>query len=168
MTDNTIVVDQKTIEQARSFVLKHSALIVDLINRVRQLYAKNLHQKISPVTSDQVQDAMERLFRDRYTSLNLATLITLANSLESEEDYEAFVVDEILGQAIAETIAPGVPYRNFAQGTFHLLDALFKDDLHRAVPRHFLASDDALAGIAAGLEAMLPGWEWMERPPIFK
>lgn len=166
MAEEKIVIGRVTIEEARGFVREHTPLIVELINRVRETYAKNLNQKIAPVTQEQVQREVDRLFSDWYVALNLAVLIVLSTTLEAEEDYEAFIVDEILGQAIAETIAAGVPYRNFAQSTFYLLDSGQKEELHRAVPRRSLATDDALAGIAAGLEAILPGWEWMERPTI--
>lgn len=161
-------VGQETIDEAQRFAHQHQELIARLINRAREIYAQSLHQEIAPVSVEQVTKEFERLFSDPYTSLNLATLIIVATSLEAEEDYEIFIVDEILGEAIAETIAQGVPHRSFARGTFHLIDALTKEETQTAAPRRALATDDALAGLAAGLEAILPGWGWMVRPVLPK
>lgn len=160
-----IRVGRAMIEGARRFALDHAELLARLVNDARRRYEEALGQPIEPVSVEQVRARLEELFDEPYIGLNLAALVHLARSLTAAEDYETFIVDEILGVAIAEIIAAREPHRSFAVSAFHILDALIKDEINQVVDRRNLAVDDLLAGLAAGLEATLPGWRWMREPP---
>ena len=96
--------------------------------------------------------------RERYAMI-------FTQEVKPAEDLDNLVVDEILGSRVAEMIAATEPGRTYSQATFHLLDVLVSKELVVMAPERYVALDDLLAGLAAGFEAILPGWAWMENRP---
>jgi len=162
----TMTIDEETVARAHQLLLQEAAGITELVNRARQYYRQVFTTEITPVEPCQVRAAIDDLFADTPRALNLACLLGVAFSLHGREDYEVFIVDELLGAAIADLIAGGEPNRTFARANFHVLDVVLKPALRECFgpgDDRQLAVDDALAGLAAGFEAILPGWDWMDR-----
>jgi len=166
VVNHELTIDDQLVAQARSYVLDHVEPVACLVHRIRCSYRDVYDQDVATVTAEQVTAAVNELFNDYPRALNVSCLLALAFLLKGTEDYEVFVVDEFLGVALAETIAGGEPNRSFARGNFHVYDITMKaaiDECFGQVDTRLLAVDDALLGLAAGLEAVIPGWDWMTR-----
>ena len=156
---NAIMIDEHTIEEMRAFVLSQSGLIAKLINRSREIYEDVFSQTIKPVTEGQVAAFTEKLFTKSGTALNLAVLLKLSLNIQADVDRWDIIVDEILGVAIAEMVVTGEPERTWSKATFFLIDVLVKKEINEVFPSEEIAVDDAIAGLAAGYQVALPGWE---------
>lgn len=163
LSRGSITINNEGIETALQYVLEQAPLIKRLINETRARYAEAFQQTVAPVTEEQVQGAARALFRDPALAINIACLIQLCLALRAAEDFSELVIDDHLGALVAETIAGIEPNRQFARSTFHIIDAMIKKEIDAIVEDEFIAEDDLLAGLAAGFEAILPGWAWQER-----
>jgi phosphatidylglycerophosphatase A len=160
-----LAINDETIERVRSLLIDEAPNIACLVNKLRQHYTKVFDTDVDMVNSAQVVEAVEQLFDDYPTALNIASLVAISLALRGAEDYEVFIVDELLGSSLAETIAGGEPNRAYACASFHVLDVTMKAEVGECFDVEDelqLAVDDALAGLAAGFEAILPGWDWMK------
>ncbi|MFW5984243.1 MAG: hypothetical protein ACOCRA_03510, partial [Halobacteria archaeon] len=73
-------------------------------------------------------------------------------------DYAGFVVDEIVGRNLAAVVAGNDLDRTLAEATFHYVDVHTDEVLEETTA----GEDDVLAGLAAGVQVRLPGWDWQE------
>ncbi|XGI83403.1 hypothetical protein ACEU6E_09010 [Halorutilales archaeon Cl-col2-1] len=149
---------EDTVEEVRREVVDDADEITRLINFARRKLGEVFDQEVRDVTEDEVIDEFETVLEDEDLAVNLAALVRLGEGLEVENDYDGFIVDEIIGRRIASMIAGDDPHRTLAESTFHYIDvytAEVVDEDGRSA-----GHDDVLAGIAAGIQTRLPGWDW--------
>jgi hypothetical protein len=159
----SVTIDSNRTAAALDYILERAPLLARLVNEVRSRFAVAFKQKVAPVTEGQVRQAARELFRDPALAINIACLIQLCIAIRAEEDFPELIIDDHLGALMAETIAGTEPNRLFARTTFHVIDAVVKKEIDAIIEDEYVAEDDLLAGLAAGFETVLPGWEWQER-----
>ncbi|MDY6774858.1 MAG: hypothetical protein SV253_02035 [Halobacteria archaeon] len=157
---------EDTVEEVRREVVDDADDITRLINFARRKLGEVFDQDVRDVTEDEVIDEFETVLEDEDLAVNLAALVKLGEGLEVENDYDGFIVDEIIGRRIASMIAGDDPHRTLAESTFHYIDVYTEEVVGDSDNRDEEATtttagyDDVLAGIAAGIQTRLPGWDW--------
>jgi len=157
-------ISPETVDELHDFFEENQESVTALINDARGRLGETFGEDVDKVTQKQVRDGFEEAVQDEDTALNLAALYRVGVELEVKNDYAGFVVDEMIGRKIAATVAGNDPERSLAEATFHYIDVhteeVLEEDGRKA------GEDDVLAGIAAGIQTRLPGWEWQESEGI--
>ena len=144
----------------RDWVRGRADVVVPLINDVRDRLGEAFDVEVAPVDAAAYREAVDAVFADGDTAVNVAALVGLLRSLDVEADHPGFVVDELLGRQLAAFIAGGGALSVLAEATFH-----YADIHHHAGGT--AGEDDLEAALAAGFQTRLPGWPWRERPSPF-
>jgi hypothetical protein len=138
--------------------------VVSVINDTRDRLAAAFDTEVGHVTAEAYRTEVDAVFADGDLAVNVAALVGLLRDLDVEGDHPGFVVDELLGRELANTIASpkGRPFSVLAEATFHYADIhTHGEDGDGA------GLDDLDAALAAGFQTRLPGWEWTERENPF-
>jgi len=151
-------ISPETVDELRDFFDENHDEITQLINDARDRLGDAFDEDVDTVTRSQVREAFEEATEDDDTALNLAALYRVGVELEVRNDYAGFVVDEVIGRKIASVVAGNDPESTLAEATFHYIDVHTEDVLDETTA----GEDDVLAGIAAGVQTRLPGWDWQE------
>ena len=152
---------------AATVVAEQERLIADVamftagINRTREQLSTVFDTNVESVTERAVSEELSSVFGNPDQAINIAGLSMLLRTLDVEDDYPGFIVDEILGRELAGTIAGEQPQRTLAEATFHLVDA------HHHTPDAPAGVDDLEAAVIAGLQVRLPGWSWQRESGPF-
>lgn len=157
----TVSVTPETIAAERDWLHAAAADHVDLINRARRELGRQFDEHVDRVTRDQFVDEVDAVFEQPARAVNVVGLMRLTRAVDVVDDYPGFVVDEFLGRRLAATIAGSDPAATLAEATFHVVDVWYDTPGERA------GADDLHAGIAAGFQARLPGWEWQSTSSPF-
>ena len=59
---------------------------------------------------------------DGDVAVNVAAYVAMLRDLDVDGDYPGFVVDEVVGRALAAAVAGGTPLRMLGEATFHYAD----------------------------------------------
>lgn len=157
----TISVTGEAIDAERAWLVAAADTYVELINRTRRQLGRRFDEEVDPVTVDQFTGEIEAVFERPARAANVTALLRLARAVDVVGDFPGFIVDERLGRRLAATIAGGEPEATLAEATFHYVDVWH--DTPDAAAGH----DDVDAGIAAGVQTRLPGWDWQAAPSPF-
>lgn len=142
--------------------IKADQRVVPLVNETRDALGEVFETDVDPVTTEQYRAEVDAVFADGDVAVNAAALAGLLRDLDVENDYPGFVVDELLGRELANTIAGGRPLSLLAEATFHYADI----HTHGATDET-AGADDLTAALAAGFQTRLPGWGWTETASPF-
>ena len=153
-------ISEETVEELDAYVDENLDDITALINDARDRLGEAFDEDVDEVTRDEVRDEFDAFLEDEDTALNVAALYRVGVELEVRNDYAGFVVDEMIGRRIASTVAENEPEQTLAEATFHYIDVHTHEVLNEG--EKTAGEDDVLAGLAAGLQTRLPGWEWQE------
>jgi len=129
--------------------------VVPLINDVRDALGEAFGTEVDHVTRAGYREAVDEVFADGDLAVNVAALVRLLRSLDVEDDYPGFVVDELLGRELAGMLAGTQPFRLLGEATFHYADVHTHGDATATA-----GADDLDAALAAGFQTRLPGWDW--------
>ncbi|RRJ28250.1 hypothetical protein [Halocatena pleomorpha] len=129
--------------------------VAPLITEVRDALGEQFGTTVDPVSDEQYRAEVDVVFTDGDRAVNVAALVAILRELDVEDDYPGFVVDELLGQELAATIAGGQPRSLLAAATFHYADIHHHSGETAGI-------DDLDAALAAGFQTRLPGWEWTD------
>ncbi len=151
-------ISDSTINEFRDFFNENSDDVTELINLSRAKLGDIFNEDVELVGKDDVEDEFLYIMENRDLALNLSALYRIGVDLEVNNDYAGFIVDEIIGRQIASTIAQTEPEKTLSEATFHYIDI----HTHQVLEEGTAGSDDVMAGIAAGLETRLPGWDWQK------
>lgn len=157
----SIRVTGAAIAAERDWLRAAAGEYVELINQTRRELAQHFDQEVEDVSAAGFRAEVETVFDAPARAANVTGLIRLARAIDVSGDYPGFVVDEQLGRRLAATIAGGEPEGTLAEATFHVIDVRFDR------PADVAGADDLGAGIAAGFQTRLPGWEWQSDPSPF-
>lgn len=157
-----MLISAETVAEERARLEADADHYANLINDTREGLGAHFDQTVGTVTVRDVEQAIATVFRDGDRAVNVAALCAILRSVDVEEDYPGFVVDEMLGRRLATTMAGGEPQRMLAAATFHFVD-IRVDDTHMGA-----GLDDLHAGVTAGLQTIMPGWEWQDQPSPFE
>jgi hypothetical protein len=135
-------------------------VVVPLVNDVRADLGAAFDTTVDPIDDADYERAIATVVADGDRAVNVAALVAFLRGMDVERDYPGFVVDEWLGRELAATIAGEQPLRLLAEATFH-----YADIQHHAGGS--AGMDDLDAGLAAGVQTLLPGWDWTERESPF-
>ena len=160
-------ISEETVEELDAYVDENLDGITALINDARDRLGDVFGEDVDKVTRDEVRAEFDAFLEDEDAALNVAALYRVGVELEVRNDYAGFVVDEIIGRRIASTVAENDPEQTLAEATFHYIDVhthevLGEDENEGADADVNAGEDDVLAGLAAGLQTRLPGWDWQE------
>jgi len=139
----------------RSWVLDRSPVVVALVNDVRDELGTAFDTSVDHIDATDYESVVAEVFADGDRAVNVAALVATLRGIDVEKDYPGFVVDEWLGRELAATIAGEQPRRLLAEATFHYADIAHDTD-------ETAGMDDLDAGLAAGVQTRLPGWDWTE------
>ena len=137
------------------WVLDRADVIVPLVNDVRSDLGAAFDTTVDPIDDSDYGRVIAEIAADGDRAVNVAALVAFLRGMDVEGDYPGFVVDEWMGRELAATIAGEQPLRLLAEATFH-----YADIQHHAGESAGL--DDLDAGLAAGVQTRLPGWDWTE------
>ncbi|SEH39863.1 hypothetical protein SAMN05192561_101559 [Halopenitus malekzadehii] len=146
------------------WVREREPTVVALINETREALGDRFDTDVASVSPAAYGEAVDAVFADGEVAVNVAGYVAILRDLDVANDYPGFVVDEVLGRALAETIAGGQPLSLLAAATFHFADIHTDDGAAEADPAGL---DDLDAALAAGFQTRLPGWTWREEPSPF-
>jgi len=141
--------------------IRENDRIVPLINDTRALLSELFEVEVGRVSPEAYRTEVDAVFADGDVAVNVAALCGLLRTLDVDDDYPGFVVDEVLGRELAATIAGGRPRSLLAEATFHVADVHTHRDDEAA------GRDDLDAALAAGFQTRLPGWAWTASPSPF-
>jgi len=130
-------------------------VVVPLVNEVRSELGSAFDTHVDPIDTADYERVVAATVADGDRAVNVAALVAFLRGMDVADDYPGFVVDEWLGRELAAIIAGEQPLRLLAEATFHFAD----------IHHHAGASagmDDLDAGLAAGVQTRLPGWDWTE------
>lgn len=147
------------VAREREWVLGQTDRTVSLINEVRVELRSAFDTDVDRVTVSEYTEAVGAVFADGDLAVNVATLVAILRDLDVESDYHGFIVDEHLGRSLAGMIAGGQPLQMLAEATFHFADL--------QIDGGPAGTDDLHAGLAAGFQTRLPGWDWTGEPSPF-
>lgn len=157
-------ISDDTVEAFRGFVDEHSDEVLALVNFARRRLGETFGEDVPAATEEQILAEIEAVLQDDDLALNVAALYRIGVDLEVRNDYAGFIVDELIGRRLASQIAGDDPRGTLAEATFHYVDVhtgeVIDEDALTA------GADDVLAGIAAGVQCRLPGWEWHDEDPF--
>jgi len=153
-------ISPETVEELDAYVNDNLNDITALVNDARDRLGDAFGEDVDEVTEEDVRDEFDAFLEDEDAALNAAALYRVGVELEVRNDYAGFVVDEIIGRKIAATIAETDPERTLAEATFHYIDVHAHEVLDE--DEKTAGEDDVLAGLAAGVQTRLPGWDWQE------
>lgn len=145
------------VAQEAAWVHDRGDIVVPLTNRVREELAVAFETSVDPITDRQYHDAIEAVFAEGELAVNVAALVGILRTLDVQDDYPGFVVDELLARELAGMIAGEQPLRLLAEATFHYADVTHHGDGDEPA-----GVDDLDAALAAGVQTRLPGWNWRE------
>ncbi|MFW5929035.1 MAG: hypothetical protein ACOCT0_01255 [Halobacteriota archaeon] len=154
-------ISSETVDELDSYVDERLEEITALVNDARRRLGEAFDEDVTVVSKQDVRDEMDDVLADGDRALNLAALYRVGVELEVREDYAGFVVDELIGRRIAATLVDSEPETTLAEATFHYVD-VYTDDVLGDVTA---GEDDVLAGLAAGVQVRLPGWDWQDDSP---
>ena len=153
-------ISEETVDELDAYVNENLDEITALINDARDRLGEAFDEDVDNVTRDEVRDEFDAFLKDEDAALNVAALYRVGVELEVRNDYAGFVVDEMIGRRIAGTVAENDPEQTLAEATFHYIDVHTHEVLDEE--EKTAGEDDVLAGLAAGLQTRLPGWDWQE------
>jgi len=151
-------VSADTVDELDAFFDDRLDEVTELINDARDRLGDAFGEDVDKVTRDEVRAEFDDFLADQDAALNAAALYRLGVELEVRNDYAGFIVDEIVGRNLAAVVAGDEPERTLAEATFHYIDVHTEDVLDETTA----GEDDVLAGLAAGVQTRLPGWDWQE------
>ena len=151
-------VSRDTVEKLDAYVDENLDDIVALVNDARDRLGDAFGEDVESVSADEVRAEFDDFLEDGDAALNAAALYRVGVGLEVRNDYAGFVVDEIVGRNLAAVVAGNDPDRTLAEATFHYVDVHTDEVLDETTA----GEDDVLAGLAAGVQTRLPGWDWQE------
>ena len=153
-------ISPETVEELDAYVDENLDEITALVNDARDRLGDAFGEDVDEVTDDGVREEFDAFLGDDDAALNAAALYRVGIELEVRNDYAGFVVDEVIGRRIAATVAENDPQRTLAEATFHYIDVHTNEVLDEESKT--AGEDDVLAGLAAGVQTRLPGWDWQE------
>lgn len=151
-------VSADTVDELDAFFDDRLDEVTELINDARDRLGDAFGEDVDNVTRAEVRAEFDDFLADQDAALNAAALYRLGVELEVRNDYAGFIVDEIVGRNLAAVVAGDEPERTLAEATFHYIDVHTEDVLEDTTA----GEDDVLAGLAAGVQTRLPGWDWQE------
>lgn len=151
-------VSENTVDELDEFFEERLDEITELINDARDRLGDAFGEEVARVSADEVREEFDDFLADKDAALNAAALYRLGVELEVRNDYAGFIVDEIVGRNLASVVAGDEPERTLAEATFHYIDVHADEVLDGTTA----GEDDVLAGLAAGVQTRLPGWDWQE------
>jgi hypothetical protein len=151
-------VSRDTVEELDDYIEENLDDIVALVNDARDRLGDAFGEDVESVSTDEVRAEFDEFLDKGDAALNAAALYRVGVGLEVRNDYAGFVVDEIVGRNLAAVVAGNDPDRTLAEATFHYVDVHTDEVLEETTA----GEDDVLAGLAAGVQTRLPGWEWQE------
>jgi hypothetical protein len=149
-----------TVAAEHEWVRDRAPTVVPSINETRTRLGDHFGVDVDDVTERAYREEVDAVFADGDRAVNVAGYVGLLRDLDVAGDYPGFVVDEILGRALAETIAGGQPFGTLAAATFHFADVTIHTE-------GGAGADDLDAALVAGFQTRLPGWEWTESESPF-
>ena len=153
-------ISPETVEELDAYVGENLDEITALVNDARDRLGDAFDEDVDEVTRDDVRVEFDAFLEDEDAALNVSALYRVGIELEVRNDYAGFVVDEMIGRRIASTVAETDPERTLAEATFHYIDVHTNEVLDEE--ERTAGEDDVLAGLAAGVQTRLPGWDWQE------
>ncbi len=151
-------VSRDTVEELDDYIEENLDDIVALVNDARDRLGDAFGEDVESVFADEVRAEFDEFLDKGDAALNAAALYRVGVGLEVRNDYAGFVVDEIVGRNLAAVVAGNDPDRTLAEATFHYVDVHTDEVLEETTA----GEDDVLAGLAAGVQTRLPGWDWQE------
>ena len=151
-------VSRDTVEELDDYIEENLDDIVALVNDARDRLGDAFGEDVESVSADEVRAEFDEFLDKGDAALNAAALYRVGVGLEVRNDYAGFVVDEIVGRNLAAVVAGNDPDRTLAEATFHYVDVHTDEVLEETTA----GEDDVLAGLAAGVQTRLPGWDWQE------
>jgi hypothetical protein len=151
-------VSRDTVEELDDYIDENLDDIVALVNDARDRLGDAFGEDVESVSADEVRAEFDEFLDKGDAALNAAALYRVGVGLEVRNDYAGFVVDEIVGRNLAAIVAGNDPDRTLAEATFHYVDVHTDEVLEETTA----GEDDVLAGLAAGVQTRLPGWDWQE------
>ena len=151
-------VSRDTVEKLDDYIDENLDDIVALVNDARDRLGDAFGEDVESVSADEVRAEFDEFLDKGDAALNAAALYRVGVGLEVRNDYAGFVVDEIVGRNLAAVVAGNDPDRTLAEATFHYVDVHTDEVLEETTA----GEDDVLAGLAAGVQTRLPGWDWQE------
>ncbi len=145
----------ETVREQWQWTRQRGDVVVPLVNDVRADLGEAFDTTVSPIDDDQYVAAIDEVFTDGDLAVNVAALVGTLRTLDVEEDYPGFVVDELLGRELAAMLAGQQPLRLLGEATFHYADVHTHGSDEDAA-----GADDLDAALAAGVQTRLPGWDW--------
>lgn len=150
-----------TVRREYEWVHDRAPATVTSINELRSEFSTVFDTTVDPITVEAYRDEVDAVFADGPRAVNVAALIAFLRDLDVDGDYPGFVVDEFLGRELASTIAGEQPFGLLAEASFHYVDIGHHPEEGGA------GLDDLHAGLVAGFQARLPGWNWTARESPF-
>lgn len=151
-------VSRDTVEELDDYIDENLDDVVALVNDARDRLGDAFGEDVESVSADEVRAEFDEFLDNGDAALNAAALYRVGVGLEVRNDYAGFVVDEIVGRNLAAVVAGNDPDRTLAEATFHYVDVHTDEVLEETTA----GEDDVLAGLAAGVQTRLPGWDWQE------
>ncbi|ELZ86550.1 hypothetical protein C453_06601 [Haloferax elongans ATCC BAA-1513] len=149
------------VADEHQWVRDRAGVIVPLINETRDKLGDLFDTDVGVVDEAAYLAAVDDVFARGDVAVNVAAYVRILRTLDVEDDYPGFVVDEVLGRRLAATIAGGDPLGLLAEATFHFADVAVHTD-------GVAGEDDLDAALAAGFQTQLPGWSWQEGDSPFE
>ncbi|MDZ7688438.1 MAG: hypothetical protein U5J64_06925 [Halobacteriales archaeon] len=153
-------ISEETVEELDAYIDNNIDKITALVNDARDRLGDAFGEDVDKVTQEEVRDEFDAFLEDEDAALNVSALYRVGVELEVRNDYAGFVVDEMIGRRIAGTVAENDPEETLAEATFHYIDVHTNEVLDEE--GRTAGEDDVLAGLAAGVQTRLPGWDWQE------
>ncbi|WP_284007602.1 hypothetical protein [Haloarcula pelagica] len=150
-------ITQTVVRTEYDWVRERAPVVVPLVNETRSRLGEQFGVDVSSVSVEEYDDCIEAVFADGDRAVNVAALTRLLRTLDVDDDYPGFVVDELLGRELAAMIAGDQPLRLLAEATFHVADVHTHGREGDAA-----GADDLDAALAAGTQTRIPGWPWRE------
>jgi len=153
-------ISEETVDELDAYVDENLDDITALVNDARDRLGDAFGEDVDKVRREEVRAEFDAFLDDKDAALNVAALYRVGVELEVRNDYAGFVVDELVGRKIAATVAENDPEQTLAEATFHYIDVHTDKVLDEEA--RTAGEDDVLAGLAAGVQTRLPGWDWQE------